>query len=132
MNNQKPNFLNFKIFNMKRVIIAIVICLSSIQGYTQEVQGVKITKELICRGAAVSVVGNVKPFFDRNFAKSEILELTKSLVKEPIKDSPSKAYELFKVNKTKEEVVEILYNAFMKLDKETVSKFLINNDTDDY
>ncbi|WP_344925161.1 hypothetical protein [Aquimarina addita] len=117
---------------MKRVIIAIVICLSSIQGYTQEVQGVKITKELICRGAAVSVVGNVKPFFDRNFAKSEILELTKSLVKEPIKDSPSKAYELFKVNKTKEEVVEILYNAFMKLDKETVSKFLINNDTDDY
>lgn len=118
---------------MKKVLyITVFVCLCSIQLHSQDVNGTKITKELICRGAAVSVVGNVKPMYDLNFTKLKILELTKDLVKEPIKDSPSKAYDLFKSNKTKNEVIEILYTDFIKLDEQITSKFLINSHPEDY
>tara|TARA_R110002051_G_scaffold290773_1_gene354411 strand:- start:43199 stop:43555 length:357 start_codon:yes stop_codon:yes gene_type:complete len=116
----------------KTLSITILLCLCSIQIHSQNVNGIEITKELICRGAAVSVVGNVKPMYDLNFTKRKILELNKDLVKEPIKDSPSKAYDLFKANKTKTEVTEILYTDFMKLDEKITSEFLINSDPEDY
>lgn len=119
---------------IKALSMTILLCLCSIQIHSQNVYGIEITKELICRGAAVSVVGNVKPMYDLNFTKPKILELIKDLylVKEPIKDSPGKAYDLFDANKTKTEVIEILYTDFMKLDEEITSKFLINFDPEDY
>ena len=91
----------------------------------------KLTKENICRGAAISVVGNVKPFIEGGFPKSEILEMGKELVKDVIKDSPEKAYNLLKTNKSSNEVIEILYNDFMKLDDNVVFKFLLKPDTED-
>lgn len=116
----------------KLALIFILICICCCtQAYSQNKNTIKVTKELICKGAAISVVGNVKPFFDLNFSKSKVLELTKDLVKEPINDAPSKAYDLFKNGKTKEQVTEILYNDFMKLNSEVVHKFLINCDPGD-
>jgi len=116
----------------KTLVITLLFIFSAIGMYSQEINGTKITKELICRGAAVSVVGHVKPFFDLNRSKEEILQMTKELIKDPIKDAPAKAYDLFKAQKTKEEVIEILYKDFMKLDEETTLKFLINADPNDY
>ena len=48
---------------MKNLLIGIALCLLTISGFSKDINGIKITKEIICKGAAVSVVGNVKPFF---------------------------------------------------------------------
>jgi len=116
---------------INKIFVFIFLCFCVIQIYSQEVKSNQISKDVICRGAAVSVVGNVKPFIDLNFTKSKIIALTKDLVKPSIKEAPSKAYELFKANKTRKEVIEILYNDFMKLDDNIVSQFLINCPPDD-
>ena len=92
----------------------------------------EVTKENICRGAAISVVANVKPFIENGLPKSEILQIGKDLVKEPIKNAPEKAYNLLKANKSRNEVVEILYKDFMKLDDKTVLQFLLKPDMDDF
>ncbi len=115
---------------MKKILVLITLFICATQSYAQEASGT-LTKEMICRGAAVSVVGNVKPFADRGFTKDQLAEIIAGLVKEPIKDAPNKAYDLFKANKTQEEVTEILYNDFMKLDDDIVFQFLINGDPED-
>lgn len=91
----------------------------------------KITKENICRGAAISIVGHVKPFMDSGLPESEILEMGKELVKDVIKESPKKAYDLLKEKKSKKEAIEILYNDFMKLDEKVVLQFLLKPDNED-
>ncbi|MDY0779472.1 hypothetical protein [Tenacibaculum sp. IB213877] len=113
---------------MKNLLITAFLFIS-VQLFSQA--EMKLTKENICRGAAVSIVGNIKPFVDRGFPKSEILEMGKELVKDVIKDAPEKAYNLLKTNKSSDEVIEILYNDFMKLDKSVVSQFLLKPDMDD-
>ncbi len=122
---------------MRHILLILAFSLCTLFGFSQNVQGITLTKEVICKGAAISVVGNVKPFVDRNFSKAQVLDLTKGLVKAPIKDAPAKAYDLLKARKTQEEVTATLYDDFMKLDNAVVSKFLINaedsyEDEDDY
>ncbi|RSC93085.1 hypothetical protein [Tenacibaculum singaporense] len=113
---------------MKKLIF--IVCLFiSFQLFSQA--QAEVTKENICRGAAISVVANVKPFIENGFSKSEILEMGKELVKEVIKDAPAKAYDLLKAKKSKSEVIEILYNDFMKLDEKVVLKFLLKPQPDD-
>lgn len=115
---------------MKMKNLTFIVCLFiSFQLFSQA--QAEVTKENICRGAAISVVANVKPFIENGFSKSEILEMGKELVKEVIKDAPAKAYDLLKAKKSKNEVIEILYNDFMKLDKKVVLKFLLKPQLDD-
>jgi len=108
------------------ITLTLLVCVSTISA--QDAGQVEVTKEFICKGAAVSVVWNVKPWFERDFSKEKTVAYTKDLVKAPIKDAPAKAYDLFKANKTVEEITEILYNDFMKLDKKVVMQFLITDD----
>lgn len=111
--------------------LTFIVCLfMSFQLFSQA--QAEVTKENICRGAAISVVANVKPFIENGFSKSEVLEMGKELVKDVIKDSPEKAYNLLKANKSSDEVIEILYNDFMKLDNSVVSQFLLKPDNDDF
>ena len=122
---------------MKRIVTIIAFSLCALMSFSQNAQGIALTKEVICKGAAVSVVGNVYPFMDLNFTKERVLRLTEGLVKPVIKTAPAKAYELFKAGKSKAQVTDILYADFMKLDDAVVSKFLINaednyEDEDDY
>ncbi len=114
---------------MKNLLIIAFLVISA-QLFSQA--DMKLTKENICRGAAVSVVANVKPFIENGLPKSEILQMGKNLVKEPIKNAPEKAYNLLKANKSRNEVVEILYKDFMKLDDKTVFQFLLKPDMDDF
>ncbi|XRE44727.1 hypothetical protein ACIVBQ_002931 [Tenacibaculum discolor] len=110
--------------------LTFIVCLFiSFQLFSQA--QAEVTKENICKGAAISVVANVKPFIDNGFSKSETIEMGKELVKDVIKDSPTKAYDLLKAKKTKREVIEILYNDFMKLDEKVVLKFLLKPDVDE-
>ncbi|MFY7669939.1 hypothetical protein ACOSP6_02510 [Tenacibaculum sp. MEBiC06402] len=88
----------------------------------------KLTKENICKAAAISVVANVKPMMDAGMPKAEILQFGKELVKDVIKGAPEKAYDLFKENKTKDQVTEILYKDFMNLDEKTVFALLLKAD----
>ena len=37
----------------------------------------KLTKENICKGAAISIVANLKPFVDRGLPKSEVVGIGK-------------------------------------------------------
>ena len=116
----------------------VVFLLISFQLFSQA--QAKITKENICKGAAISVVANVKPFIDNGASKSEIIEIGKELVKDVIKDAPAKAYDLLKAKKSRNEVIEILYKDFMKLEEKVVLQFLLkpdyededNEDDDDY
>lgn len=114
---------------MKKLTFIVCLFISSFQLFSQA--QAEVTKENICKGAAISVVANVKPFIDNGFSKSEIIEMGKELVKEVIKDSPTKAYNLLKAKKSKSEVIEILYNDFMKLDEKVVLKFLLKPQPDD-
>lgn len=115
---------------MKMKNITFIVCLFiSFQLFSQA--QAEVTKENICKGAAISVVANVKPFIDNGFSKSEIIEMGKELVKDVIKDSPTKAYDLLKAKKSKNEVIEVLYNDFMKLDEKVVLKFLLKPQPDD-
>jgi len=116
---------------MKMKKLAFVICLfMSFQLFSQA--QAEVTKENICRGAAISVVANVKPFLENGIPKSEVLQMGKELVKEVIKDAPAKAYDLLKAKKSRDEVIEILYKDFMKLDEKTVMQFLLKPDNDDF
>ncbi|MGG6231316.1 hypothetical protein [Tenacibaculum sp. SDUM215027] len=109
--------------------LAFVVCLfMSFQLFSQA--EMKLTKENICRGTAISVVANVKPFLENGIPKSEVLQMGKELVKEVIKDAPAKAYDLLKAKKSRDEVIEILYKDFMKLDEKTMLKFLLKPDND--
>ncbi|MDO6676808.1 hypothetical protein C7448_10519 [Tenacibaculum gallaicum] len=115
---------------LKNLLIVAFLFLS-FQLFSQNSQQTIPTKENICKGAAISVVANVKPFVERGFPKSEIIEIGKELVKDVIKDSPAKAYDLLKDKKSSEEVTKVLYNDFMKLDDKVVSKFLLKPQPDD-
>jgi hypothetical protein len=106
--------------------VVIVAFLCSLHLFSQA--EMKLTKENICKGAAISVVANVKPMMDAGMSKAEILQFGKELVKDVIKGAPEKAYDLFKENKTKDQVKEILYKDFMKLDEKTVFKLLLKAD----
>ncbi|MEE3998956.1 hypothetical protein V1T75_01310 [Tenacibaculum sp. FZY0031] len=112
-------------------LLIIAFTFFSFQLFSQSNPQAIPTKENICKGAAISVVANVKPFMDNGFSKSEIIEMGKELVKDVIKDSPTKAYDLLKAKKSKSEVIEILYNDFMKLDEKVVLKFLLKPDVDE-
>ncbi|AZJ35794.1 hypothetical protein [Tenacibaculum singaporense] len=114
---------------MKKLTFIVYLFISSFQLFSQA--QAEVRKENICKGAAISVVANVKPFIDNGFSKSEIIEMGKELVKDVIKDSPTKAYDLLKAKKSKSEVIEILYNDFMKLDEKVVLKFLLKPQPDD-
>ncbi|CAM1333186.1 hypothetical protein [Tenacibaculum aestuariivivum] len=113
--------------NLRNLSILLFLFMS-VQLFSQTIE---LTKENICRGAAISVVGNIKPFVDRGFSKLEIIENGKRLVKNSIKDAPAKAYDLLKAKKSSNEAIEILYNDFMKLDNNIISKFLLKPNTDD-
>lgn len=116
---------------MKMKKLTFVVCLfMSFQLFSQV--EMKLTKENICRGAAISVVANVKPFLENGISKSEVLQMGKELVKEVIKDAPAKAYDLLKAKKSRDEVIEILYKDFMKLEEKTVLQFLLKPDNDDF
>jgi hypothetical protein len=117
---------------MKTLFTFFGLFLFSIQAYSQNVNNIEVTKEMICRGAAISIVQNVHPFLDYDIPKSELEEIAEELVREPIRDSPNKAYNLLKTGKTKEEVIEILYNDFMKLDDSVIFSYLIKADPEDY
>ena len=109
-------------------LLILTIVLTSFQVFSQV--NMELTKENICKGAAISVVANVKPMIDAGMPKSEILQFCKELVKDVIKDSPKKAYDLLKANKSKNEVIDILYKDFMKLDDKTVFGMLLKPDAD--
>ncbi len=116
---------------MKMKNLTFIVCLfMSFQLFSQA--QAEVTKENICRGAAISVVANVKPFLENGIPKSEVLQMGKELVKEVIKDAPAKAYDLLKAKKSRDEVVELLYKDFMKLDEKTVLKFLLKPDNDGF
>ena len=111
--------------------LTFVVCLFiSFQLFSQA--QAEVTKENICRGAAISVVANVKPFLENGIPKSEVLQMGKELVKEVIKDAPAKAYDLLKAKKSRDEVIEILHKDFMKLDEKVVLQFLLKPDNDDF
>ena len=110
-------------------LLTLTLILTSFHLFSQ--QKATLTKDKICRGAAISVVANVKPMIEAGMPKSEILEFCKEeLVKDVIKDAPKKAYDLLKENKSREQVIEILYKDFMKLDDKTVFEFLLKPDAD--
>lgn len=114
-------------------ILSLILCCLSITVFAQNPQGIALTKEVICKGAAVSVEANVHPLIKNlNFSRERVVNFTKDLVKPSIKDAPGKAYDWFKEGKTREQVTTLLYNEFMKLDDAVVSKFLINSDNEDY
>ncbi len=116
---------------MKMKNLTFIVCLfMSFQLFSQA--QAEVTKENICRGAAISVVANVKPFLENGIPKSEVLQMGKELVKEVIKDAPAKAYDLLKAKKSRDEVVELLYKDFMKLDEKTVLQFLLKPDNDGF
>ena len=111
---------------IKNLLILALIFIS-FQVFSQA--KMELTKENICKGAAISVVANVKPMIEAGMPKSEILEFCKEeLVKDVIKDAPKKAYDLLKENKSREQVIDILFKDFMKLDDKTVFEFLLKAD----
>jgi hypothetical protein len=103
--------------------LTLFVCLSPFTLFAQNSLG--ISKEKVCKAAAISIVGNVKPMLDAGISKNEIVTLGKDLVKDVIKDAPGKAYDLLKQNYSRDQVIETLYNDFMKLDDSVVAKFLL-------
>ncbi len=89
---------------------------------TTNYNNVKITKELVCHGAAVSIAGTIQPFVKRNFSMIEIKDMIGDIANTPIENAPTKAYDLFKLGKSFNQVVEILTSEFMKLEESVVMK----------
>lgn len=119
------------LLKMKSILTVVFTILISTHFFAQEENfdpnNIKMTKELICHGAATSIAGNISPAIKLNFSISQTIQKIGNLVKEPIKGSPEKAYKLFKSGKNFDQVVAILKADFMKLDKSVVMQGLINN-----
>ncbi|MEW7277968.1 hypothetical protein ABW636_05180 [Aquimarina sp. 2201CG1-2-11] len=108
---------------MRKLLVLLLIIFASTYSYGQEV-----TKEIICKGAAVSVVYTIAPFQKRGMDKTIIKEISVESYKEVIQPSALKAYDLLASGKTKEEVIEILYSDFMKIEDDVVMKGLLKPD----
>ncbi len=109
---------------MKKVFTIILIFFGLTYSYSQE-----LTKEVVCRGASVSVVYTVAPFQERGMEKLMIEEISKESYKEVIQPSALKAYDLLASGKTKEEVIEILYLDYMKIEESIVMKGLLKSES---
>ncbi len=110
------------------LLTCIITFLCSFSFFAQSFSDYGVTKEQVCAGAAISIAGNIKPWAERNLSFSETKEMIGDLVFPSIKDSPEKAYKLFKSGKNFDQVVVILKADFMKLDDNVVLKGLIKND----
>lgn len=110
---------------MKKLLTLIILFFGLTFSYGQE-----LSKEVICKGASVSVAHTVSLFQERGMGKSILEEMSKESYKEVIQPSAIKAYDLFTSGKSKEEVIEILYSDYMKIEESIVMKGLLINDDD--
>ncbi len=102
--------------------------LSAQEDLQTNIDNIEGAKELICHGAAVSIAGTIRPFFQRNFSMDQIKEMIGDMTQESIKDAPEKAYGLYKSGKNFEEVVDILKADFIKLDTSIIQQGLLKSE----
>lgn len=104
---------------MKNVLVFMFVCFSFTTLNSQ------ITKENICKGAALSIVYTMDAAVKSGMETAMVTEMTNESFKEVIHPHVKKTYDLLKSGKDRKAVIPIIEADLLKLDDDVVFKGLL-------
>ncbi len=110
---------------MKNVLVFMFVCFSFTTVKSQ------VTKENICKGAALSIVYTMDAAVKSEMKPVVITEITNRSFKEVIHPYVKKTYDLLKSGKDRKAVIPIIEADLLKLDDDVVFKGLLLGTNDD-